>query len=101
VLPRLAPGTPVSVHDVFHGRRPWPVSEGRVLLRWLGERGIGWVTASAAADPDLHERLVGLKRKLGLSAPVHGSRQGWRHGLRGDGAGQGGRNPMLFFQTPL
>jgi len=84
VLPRLAAGTPVSVHDVFHGRRPWPGSEGRVLLRWLGERGIGWVTASAAADPDLHERLVGLKRKLGLSAPVHGSH----------------RNPMLFFQTP-
>src|SRR6266540_3945006 len=35
LLPRLADGTPVSVHDVYHGRRPWPVSEGSVVLAWL------------------------------------------------------------------
>jgi predicted O-methyltransferase YrrM len=83
LFPRLAEGTPVSVHDVFHGRRPWPVSEGSVVLGWLRERGIGYLTASAAHDPDLHHRLVGLKRKLRLAAPVSGSR----------------RNPMLFFQA--
>jgi len=82
LLPRLADGTPVSVHDVFHGRRPWPNSEGRVLLAWLRDRGITHLTASAAADPDTHDRLQDLKRKLALSAPVHGV----------------GRNPMTFFQ---
>ena len=83
LLPRLAEGTPVSVHDIFHGRRPWPVSEGSVLLAWLRARGTRYLTASAAADPDVHDRLQSLKRKLSLAAPVHGSR----------------RNPMLFFQA--
>jgi predicted O-methyltransferase YrrM len=83
LFPRLTGGTPVSVHDVFHGRRPWPLSEGSVVLAWLRERGIAYLTASAAHDPDLHHRLVGLKRKLRLAAPVSGSR----------------RNPMLFFQA--
>jgi hypothetical protein len=54
-----------------------------VVLAWLRERGIGYLTASAAHDPDLYQRLVGLKRKLRLAAPVSGSR----------------RNPMLFFQA--
>jgi predicted O-methyltransferase YrrM len=83
LFPRLAEGTPVSVHDVFHGRRPWPFSEGSVVLGWLRERGIGYLTASAAHDPDLNDQLLGLKRKLRLAAPVSGSR----------------RNPMLFFQV--
>ncbi len=83
LFPRLADGTPVSVHDVFHGRRPWPVSEGSVVLAWLRARGIGYLTASPAHDPDRYGRLVGLKRKLRLAARVSGSR----------------RNPMLFFQN--
>jgi predicted O-methyltransferase YrrM len=68
---RLRPGAAVAVHDVFHGRRPWPVSEGAVVLGWLRRHGLGHLTASPAADPDTHERLVGLKRKLRLAAPVH------------------------------
>jgi hypothetical protein len=54
-----------------------------VLLGWLRGRGIGYLTASAARDPEVYQRIVDLKRKLRLAAPVHGSR----------------RNPMLFFQN--
>lgn len=81
---RLRPGAAVAVHDVFHGRRPWPVSEGAVVLGWLRRRGVGHLTASPAADPDTHDRLIGLKRKLRLAAPVHAAATG---------------NPMLFFRT--
>lgn len=80
---RLRPGAAVAVHDVFHGRRPWPVSEGAVVLGWLRRHGIGHLTASPAADPDTHDRLVGLKQKLHLAAPVHAAATG---------------NPMLFFR---
>jgi predicted O-methyltransferase YrrM len=83
LLPRLTDGTPVSVHDVYHGRRPWPVSEGSVLLGWLRDRGIEHLTASRAGDPDTYERLIDLKRKLRLAAPVHGAND----------------NPMVFFET--
>jgi predicted O-methyltransferase YrrM len=78
---RLRPGAAVAVHDVFHGRHPWPVSEGAVVLDWLRRHGIGHLTASPAADPDTHDRLVGLKHKLRLAAPVHAAATG---------------NPMLF-----
>ena len=50
---------------------------------WLRRRGIGHLTASPAADPDTHDRLVGLKQKLRLAAPVHATATG---------------NPMLFFR---
>jgi predicted O-methyltransferase YrrM len=80
---RLRPGAAVAVHDVYHGRRPWPVSEGAVVLDWLRRHGIGHLTASPAADPDTHDRLLGLKQKLRLAAPVHATATG---------------NPMLFFR---
>ncbi|GAA2627435.1 hypothetical protein GCM10010399_68770 [Dactylosporangium fulvum] len=80
----LRPGAGVAVHDVFHGRRPWPRSEGAVVLGWLRRHGIGHLTASRAADPDTRDRLLGLKRKLRLAAPV----------------GPAGRDPMLFFRMP-
>ena len=35
---RVRPGTPVSVHDVFHFRVPLPMHEGRVVVRWLDEQ---------------------------------------------------------------
>ncbi|UWZ52580.1 class I SAM-dependent methyltransferase [Dactylosporangium aurantiacum] len=85
ILERLPPGAAVAVHDVYHHRRPGPVGEGAVVLGWLRRRGIGHLTASSAADPDTHDRLLGLKRKLRLAAPVHAAAS---------------RNPMLFFRTP-
>jgi predicted O-methyltransferase YrrM len=83
ILDRLKPGVAVAVHDVFHGRRPWPHSEGTVLLHWLHERGRACLTASRHGDPDLHDHLLGVKRRLHISAPVHA----------------GVDNPMAFFST--
>jgi predicted O-methyltransferase YrrM len=79
---RLQPGTPVFVHDVYHGRRPWPLSEGRVVLDWLRRNGIDGCTVSRAAAPAAYAHLRQLKRKLGLAAPVHTGRD----------------NPMVFFR---
>ena len=84
VFPLLPSGTPVSVHDVFHGRRPKPFSEGSVITSWLAEKGVPYFTASAAKAPEEHARLVGLKRDLGLDAPIRRPR----------------RNPMIFFRMP-
>ncbi|XVQ85638.1 class I SAM-dependent methyltransferase [Microbispora siamensis] len=82
LFPAVVPGGPVSVHDIFHSSRPWPFSEGRVVLSWLARRGIGYFTASRAARPELNRRLVELKESLGLGEPVH----------------EGRHNPMLFFK---
>lgn len=81
LLPTVPAGVPVSVHDVFHGKRPWPFSEGRVVLSWLAERGITYFTPSRAAAPDVNRRLLGMKDTLGLSERVHTGRD----------------DPMLFF----
>lgn len=82
VFAQLRPGIPVSVHDVYHRRRPGPISEGRVVLDWLAARRLGHFTASRAAAPALYGEIIGVRQELGLAAPVH----------RGD------RNPMMFFR---
>lgn len=74
-------GTPVSVHDVFHGRRPMPFSEGAVLVRWLAERSIGFFTPSAKRTPAAFAELLAVKRELGLDEPLRPGRD----------------NPMVFF----
>ncbi|MFC4068978.1 class I SAM-dependent methyltransferase [Actinoplanes subglobosus] len=84
LFPTVRPGVTVSVHDVFHGRRPWPVSEGRVLLSWLAARGAGHFTASRRAAPPVNRRLREVKESLGLLTPVH----------------DGHDDPMLFFRMP-
>ncbi|MEQ4205349.1 class I SAM-dependent methyltransferase [Actinopolymorpha sp. B9G3] len=83
LLPRVAPETPVSVHDVFHGRTPWPFSEGAVLLRRLADRGMPFFTAARAKAPDTHARLDGHRVRLGLVEPI-GTRTA---------------NPMVFFRA--
>jgi predicted O-methyltransferase YrrM len=83
VFPTLATGTPVSVHDVFHGRRPMPFSEGAVLIRWLTERSVDYFTPSPRRAPAEHAELMRLKRVLGLGEPVRTS----------------GDNPMVFFRV--
>lgn len=77
-------GTPVSVHDVFHGRRPMPFSEGAVLVSWLTEQKIPYFTPSARRAPDAHAELLAVKRELGLDEPVRPGRD----------------NPMVFFDLP-
>ena len=81
VLDRLKPGVAVAVHDVFHGRRPGPNSAGAVLLHGLRAHGRGELAPSRRGDPDLHDHLLGVKRRLHISAPVH----------------PGVHNPMAFF----
>lgn len=80
VFPVLAPGTPVSVHDVFHRARPLPYTEGAVLLDWLRRAGRGYFTASPAHDRPAFERLHRLRAEIGIEAVRAGT-----------------RNPMLFF----
>jgi predicted O-methyltransferase YrrM len=84
VFPRIPSGTPVSVHDVFHGRRPKPFSEGSVMVSWLADNGVPYFTASPARAPEDHAGLGEVKRDLGLAAPLRTSRH----------------NPMLYFRMP-
>lgn len=81
LFPTVAPGVPVSVHDIFRSGRPWPLSEGRVVLSWLARHNIAYFTASRAASPELNRRLSELKQTLRLDEPIH----------------EGRRDPMLFF----
>lgn len=84
LFPTVRAGTTVSVHDVFHGRRPWPVSEGRVVLSWLARHGAGYFTPSRRAAARANRDLKELKQSLDLSEPVHDGRD----------------DPMLFFRMP-
>ncbi|KUO21296.1 class I SAM-dependent methyltransferase [Streptomyces dysideae] len=81
LFPRMTPGIPVCVHDVLHGRRPLPFTEGKVVLQWLAERQIPYFTASRAHAPETHDRLNDVKRSLALSHPLRDSHH----------------NPMIFF----
>ncbi|MBX7268178.1 class I SAM-dependent methyltransferase [Micromonospora sp. Llam7] len=84
LFPTVRAGTTVSVHDVFHRRRPWPVSEGRVVLSWLANNGAGYFTPSRLAAAQVNRELKELKQRLGLLKPIHDGRD----------------DPMLFFRMP-
>ncbi|MFI2432675.1 universal stress protein [Streptomyces sp. NPDC018693] len=85
---RPRPGTPVFVHDVFHGRRPLPFTEGAVVLRRLAERQNPCFTASRAHAPDIHARVHDIKPggsdEAGHSGPSGGRMRTCR---RGEGGG--------------
>lgn len=83
LFPRVAAGTPVSVHDVFHGRRERPWSEGAEVLRWLAAHDTPWFTAARRRAPDVLARLDAVRAELGLT------------GARGTTV-----NPMIFFRRP-
>ncbi len=80
LFPRLAPGTPIGIHDIF----PWGPGESRVVRQWLREHGVSHFTTSPAAAPDVYDRLVDVKHQLGIGEPIHDS----------------SRNPMVFFRLP-
>ncbi|MFL1431006.1 MULTISPECIES: class I SAM-dependent methyltransferase [unclassified Nocardiopsis] len=84
LFPRVAPGTPVSVHDVFHGRRAVPLSEGAVVLAWLRRKATEYLTVSRKRAPAPYTALLELREDLGLGEPVRDST----------------RNPMIFFRMP-
>jgi predicted O-methyltransferase YrrM len=83
LFPLVPAGIPVSVHDVFHGPRALPFTEGAVVLRWLDARGVGWFTPARRRCPAVFERLLELRAELGLA------------GVRGTTV-----NPMLWFTMP-
>ncbi|WP_431889178.1 class I SAM-dependent methyltransferase [Nocardiopsis alba] len=84
LFPRVAAGTPVSVHDVFHGKRALPFTEGAAVLSWLRGNGTEPFTVSRAKAPAPHRALLELRRDLELDEPVH----------------TGTDNPMIYFRMP-
>ncbi|MFD9815594.1 class I SAM-dependent methyltransferase [Streptomyces sp. NPDC059080] len=84
LFPAVPAGIPTSVHDVYHGRRPKPLSEGSVVIKWLAEHQVPYFTPSLAKAPEVMEQLTEVKRDLGLAEPVRNSTD----------------NPMIFFRLP-
>ncbi len=83
LFPLVAACTPASVHDVFHGRRTGPWSEGAEVVRWLDERGVPWFTAARRHAPANLAEIDAVRAELGLV------------GARGTTV-----NPMIFFRLP-
>jgi predicted O-methyltransferase YrrM len=83
MFPLMPSGIPVSVHDVFHGRKPRVWSEGSVVVAWLQERGVPLFTASRKNSRSNFESLNRVRSELGIE------------GARGTTA-----NPMVFFNLP-
>jgi predicted O-methyltransferase YrrM len=82
---RLKPGTPVSVHDVFHTDDPSGFdSEGGVVIGWLNQKKVKFFTASPAKNRESYQALSELKNDLGLTQTVHRSQD----------------NSMIFFRAP-
>lgn len=81
LFPRLRPGIPVSVHDVFHEAEP--SAEGLVVLRWLRQRGLTHWTPSLRAGGEAHAHILAERSRLGIDYVVHRLSE---------------MNPMLFFQ---
>ncbi|MFI9048296.1 class I SAM-dependent methyltransferase [Streptomyces sp. NPDC053427] len=84
LFPAVPPRTPTSVHDVFHGRRPKPFSEGSVIVKWLADNALAYFTPSTAKAPEVARQLAAVKSELGLDEPVRTS----------------DHNPMIFFTLP-
>lgn len=83
LFPLVAPHTPASVHDVFHGRRTRPWSEGAEVVRWLDERSVPWFTAARRHAPANLAAIDDVRAELGIT------------GARGKTV-----NPMIFFRLP-
>jgi hypothetical protein len=82
ILEGLGDGIPVSVHDVYHG--PGLASrhgEGGVILDWLREKRIPYMTAAPAKEKSAFDRIIAQKKRLNLEKPIHFAQA----------------NPMIFF----
>lgn len=83
LMPRLRPGTPVAIHDIFlPAERLDSFGESVVIREWLAQRAMPYFTASPAAAMDAYDLINEVKRELGLAVPIMASRA----------------NPMLFFR---
>lgn len=81
LFPRLAPHTPVSIHDIL----PERTGEAEVVMRWLYEHGVPYFTlAKFESPPESIGRLMSLRQQLGLGPDIHSSNL----------------NPMVFFRCP-
>jgi predicted O-methyltransferase YrrM len=83
LFPRVPSGIPVSVHDVFHFRATLPLHEGKVVVRWLGDKGVPFFTPSRAKARADYNAINRLRDELGL-AQIRGA----------------GDNPMIYFTMP-
>ena len=83
LFPRIAPGTPTSVHDVFHLRWARPFTEGAEVLRWLREHRVEWFTAARPTARGNLRALDAVRAEVGIT------------GARGTE-----RNPMIWFAMP-
>ncbi|WP_308252419.1 class I SAM-dependent methyltransferase [Pseudonocardia sp. KRD291] len=83
LFPRMTSGTPVSVHDVFHGRGARFWSEGQVVVKWLADRSVPHFTAARLNSPATFEAVNEVRAELGLT-----------------GARSSTKNPMIWFNLP-
>jgi len=83
LFPRMASGTPTSVHDVYHGRNARIWHEGRVVVGWLAERSVPHFTVARRNSPAAFAAVNEVRRELGIE------------GARGSTT-----NPMIWFELP-
>ena len=85
VVPRVRPGAPVCVDDVFHSADPGSFDgEGPVLMDWLLRHDVPWFTCAKAKNSTALNAIHGKKTSLGLVPRIH----------RGDA------NTAVFFEMP-
>ena len=72
IIPRVPPGGIMSVHDVFHTSNPSSHDkEGGVIVEWLELQRREFFTASPAKQPENHEAIMTVRRKLVIGANIH------------------------------
>ncbi|MFB9376990.1 class I SAM-dependent methyltransferase [Kineococcus gynurae] len=83
LFPALTPGTPVSVHDVYHHRTTAPWSEGREVENWAVRSGVPILTAARPRATWLRREILELRHRAGIQ------------GARGTTT-----DPMVWFDLP-
>ena len=71
LFPKLNPGIPVSIHDVFYREHPPSGFEGGVVVGWLQKKQINFFTAAPEKDKVLFHKINAIKKKLNLETPIH------------------------------
>jgi predicted O-methyltransferase YrrM len=85
VFPRVHAQAVIAVDDVFHHADPGAFDgEGRVVVAWLQQRTVPFLTCAKAKNPTALNALHGHKTALRLAHRIH----------RSDA------NPALFFRLP-
>ena len=75
LFPKLEPGTPVSVHDVFHYANPGEFDgEGQVIIDWLAKKEIPYITFAPAAAQENYAAIMDTKQSLGMGKRIHRSK---------------------------